>query len=108
MMEDSVAKTDKTAGAADAAPPAAPPADGPLEALESAVAPPSAGGAATLAGATAGAAEASAAARAAAIDTVLGSWLRQHIHSSPLSRDTVAWNHLRAKLPALRDALMEI
>lgn len=55
-------------------------------------------------------AEAQAQARAdaeARIDSVIGAWVADHIHGSPVARDTASFNHLtQVAIPALRTAIL--
>ena len=44
---------------------------------------------------------------AARIDAVITAWLNGEIANSPIARDTGAWNHLVAKLGALKAALLK-
>lgn len=41
------------------------------------------------------------------IKAVIRTWLHEHIHGSPVSVVTEAYNHLHGALPALEDALVD-
>lgn len=41
------------------------------------------------------------------VGAVVRDWISQHIHGSPVSVVTEAYNHLHGALPALEDALVE-
>ena len=41
------------------------------------------------------------------IDTAIRAWVSEHIHNSPVSRDTDAFNHLVSVLPHLAAKLKE-
>lgn len=43
-----------------------------------------------------------------ALDVAVDAWLKDQINNSPVSRDTEAYNHLRASLPALLQAIRGI
>lgn len=44
-------------------------------------------------------------AKLARIRAVIGRWMAERVHNSPVSRSTEAINHLNAQLPALASAL---
>lgn len=45
--------------------------------------------------------------KAQRIDNVIESWVRQHIHNSPVAQNVAAYSWLKSKLVHLRDAIMK-
>lgn len=107
-----MAKKDDTASdepATAASAPGVARAEPPLEPLQSAAEPASPSAGAVVAGdaPTPPSDSPGLVSRETQIDAALYTWMRS-LSSSPLSQHTASWNYLRAKLPALRDLLMEI
>lgn len=47
------------------------------------------------------------AAKAARVDDIIGAWIADQIHHSPVARDTASYNHLtQVAIPALRLAIL--